>query len=564
MIAITCILAGLYVVLRPFLAWGLLIFVVIGAILLTGFAHVFSPGPWWARVLPAAAAVGVVATILIYPGMTISLLVLLAAASLIITALSRMIGAVRGRHGDRYASMVSGLAALLLAVTALAWPDATVFLVATIFGVYLVLFGVELLVHVWRGARSDRDSSTAASIVPSRGARVRTGVAASLALVGSIALVAGGLALSGTPQPDGFYTPPDGLPPQAGVLLSAQVFTRDVPAGAEGWRILYTTTNGDDEIITASGLVIAPADATRSPVIAWAHGTTGFARGCAPSLLEHPFVAGGMPATEDALAAGWSIVATDYPGLGTTGVQPYLIGQGEGRAVLDAVRAARQLESISLAEETVIWGHSQGGHASLWAGGLASTYAPELTISGVAAMAPASDLPVLLEAIADQPVGSVFGSFALAAYAGTYDDVATTDYVRPGAHIMMQEMQSRCLTDASSLVSIATALSADASVWAQSPGDGALGEHAERYVPRLLISAPVFLAQGLTDTLVVPAMQQGYVSERCAAGQVIDYREYPDADHMGLVADQTLLDDLMSWTTDRFAGQSAATECARG
>lgn len=356
MIAITCILAGLYVVFRPFLAWGLLIFVVIGAILLTGFAHVFSPGPWWVRVLPAAAAVGVVATILIYPGMTISLLVLLAAASLIITALSRMIGAVRGRHGDRYASMVSGLAALLLAVTALAWPDATVFLVATIFGVYLVLFGVELLVHVWRGARSDRDSSTAASIVPSRGARVRTGVAASLALVGSIALVAGGLALSGTPQPDGFYTPPDGLPPQAGVLLSAQVFTRDVPAGAEGWRILYTTTNGDDEIITASGLVIAPTDATRSP----------------------------------------------------------------------------------------------------------------------------------------------------------------------------------------------------------------LGEHAERNVPRLLISAPVFLAQGLTDTLVVPAMQQGYVSERCAARQVIDYREYPDADHMGLVADQTLLDDLMSWTTDRFAGQSAATECARG
>jgi hypothetical protein len=35
--------------------------------------------------------------------------------------------------------------------------------------------------------------------------------------------------------------------------------------------------------------------------------------------------------------------ATDYPGLGTPGVHAYLMGESEGRAVLDSVRAARNL-----------------------------------------------------------------------------------------------------------------------------------------------------------------------------------------------------------------------------
>ncbi|MGH9380499.1 MAG: hypothetical protein ACRD2Z_07795 [Thermoanaerobaculia bacterium] len=34
--------------------------------------------------------------------------------------------------------------------------------------------------------------------------------------------------------------------------------------------------------------------------------------------------------------------------------------------MLDAVRAAHQVESIPLSNQTVVWGHSQGGHAALW------------------------------------------------------------------------------------------------------------------------------------------------------------------------------------------------------
>src|SRR5690606_16207382 len=189
--------------------------------------------------------------------------------------------------------------------------------------------------------------------------------------------------------------------------------------------------------------------------------------GCAPSLLEEPFVAGGMPirAYEEALDAGWAIVATDYTGLGTGGDHPYLIGQGEGRSVLDAIRAARALEQASLGDDTVLWGHSQGGHAALWAGGIAGTYAPELDLAGVAAMAPASDLPEFLSAVSQSLVGGVFGSFVLAAYEAEYPDVHACDYVRPGARIALEEMSRRCLTDPATLVSVATTLSSYHPVW---------------------------------------------------------------------------------------------------
>ena len=38
---------------------------------------------------------------------------------------------------------------------------------------------------------------------------------------------------------------------------------------------------------------------------------------------------------------GSVVAATDYPGLGTPGTHPYLVGDSEARAVIDFVRAAR-------------------------------------------------------------------------------------------------------------------------------------------------------------------------------------------------------------------------------
>ena len=43
---------------------------------------------------------------------------------------------------------------------------------------------------------------------------------------------------------------------------------------------------------------------------------------------------------------GYAIAATDYPGLGTPGPHPYLVGDSEARAVIDSVRAARSFPGL--------------------------------------------------------------------------------------------------------------------------------------------------------------------------------------------------------------------------
>jgi alpha-beta hydrolase superfamily lysophospholipase len=80
-----------------------------------------------------------------------------------------------------------------------------------------------------------------------------------------------------------------------------------------------------------------------------------------------PDLAGTIWGLAEMMARGYVVVATDHPGLGTPGMHPYLIGVSEGRAVLDSVRAARDLPDAGASNRFVVWGHSQGGHASLYA-----------------------------------------------------------------------------------------------------------------------------------------------------------------------------------------------------
>ncbi|WP_439813789.1 lipase family protein [Zavarzinia sp. CC-PAN008] len=376
----------------------------------------------------------------------------------------------------------------------------------------------------------------------------------------ALALLAGAAWLYARPsEPDDFYRadlPTDALP---GSLLKAEAFVRDVPAGARGWRILYVTTRLDGRAALASALVLikGPSQGAR-PVVAWAHGTTGVAPGCAPSVLAHPFNL--VPALGAALDAGWAVVATDYVGLGTDGGHAYLVGDEAGRSVLDAVRAAAQVPEAATGEAVVIWGHSQGGNSALWAGIRASAQPAGLDLKGVAALAPASDLPQLVLRSQGSMFGKIVSSYLIHAYAATYPDVVVGDYVGGWSSLLVGDIASRCAGGLETLVSAAeTVLLPKPGIFAKAPDQGPLGARLAENVPAAPIAAPVLVAQGALDDLVLPAISRDYVRARCAAGQAIDHRVYPGLDHVTLVAPGSPLDpDLIAWTADRFAGRPAA------
>ncbi len=557
------VVLGGTLVFRPFASLAVLVlllaasFVGLGAAELTDAVDRKGWIPKVAALLWVALGLG----LLLWPGLGLRTLVLLVAITLLAEGALRIVSGLRRDADLRFAALVGGAGEIVLGALALIWPDITLVVVAVVFGLRVLWAGLGLLWAALRGSPSQRSDKA-----PGKLARFGAGVRAVATL--AVALLLAGLSttLNGSaPTPDAFYEPSGDVPAEPGQLLRVEDFDRALPDDSEAWRILYTTTRDEGEPAVASALVITgaePADAPR-PVIAWAHGTTGAAEGCAPTLLDDPLNAGAAPAVPEIIENGWTLVATDYVGLGTEGPHPYLIGEGEGRSVLDAVRAAQQMEETDVADKTVVWGHSQGGHAALWAGQLLTSYAPELDVRGVAALAPASDLVGLVGNLDVVPGGALFASYVLKAYDEVYDDVDFDDYVRPAARVPVREMAERCLAEPRVAVSIVESLLFDRSIFSRPPAEGPMGERLRENTPTLPIDAPLLIGQGLADPLVLPAVQQQFAAARCGIGGEVEYREYADFDHVSVVTapDSPLIPDLLAWSTARFAGEAAPTNC---
>lgn len=386
--------------------------------------------------------------------------------------------------------------------------------------------------------------------------RSRRGVERSLVFVS--------VRLNATAEPDAFYDAPASVPAEPGNLVRSEPFERGVPDGARGWRILYTTERADGTPALSSGLVVVPNDAGRpAPLVSWAHGTTGRDVSCAPSLLPEPFESGALFVLDEVVANGWALVATDYIGLGADAPHGYLVGGDAGRAVLDAARAARQLPNVRLSDETVVWGHSQGGGSALWAGVLAGTYAPDAGVIGVGALSAASDLPAFVSNLQDMPGGSIFASYVLRGYADTYPDVRVADYVRASAALLVREMADRCLADRGIIVSVLESLVAGDTIWSREPGTGPLADRLAENVPTGPIDVPLFMAQGTADPIIPPDSQAAFVAARCAADAGdFEYRTYEGYAHVDIVqAGSPLIADLLAWTRDRWDGAPPTTSC---
>src|SRR5205807_415717 len=107
----------------------------------------------------------------------------------------------------------------------------------------------------------------------------------------------------------------------------------------------YLSRDINDQPIVVSGAVLTPRPTIlrnnpkgANKIVAWAHGTAGIADKCAPSIFSNLYPDPAYNNYADTVASyltqGWTVTATDYPGLGTPGPHPYLIGDSEGRAVI--------------------------------------------------------------------------------------------------------------------------------------------------------------------------------------------------------------------------------------
>jgi pimeloyl-ACP methyl ester carboxylesterase len=133
----------------------------------------------------------------------------------------------------------------------------------------------------------------------------------------------------------------------------------------------YQTVGVRVERTTASGVMLIPSGS--DPVCAGPFPLVSYSRGT--DINQKRLLADPTDTETGALAAffasqGKVVVATDYLGYGKSdyGFHPYLHADSQATSVIDAMRAARRLASarnVPLSGAVLLYGYSQGGHASM-------------------------------------------------------------------------------------------------------------------------------------------------------------------------------------------------------
>ncbi len=383
------------------------------------------------------------------------------------------------------------------------------------------------------------------------------------------------------PSGSAFYNPPARLPAgKPGTLIWARPI--QAPKGATAHKVLYKSTLRNGRAVAVSGLVIAPR--ARAPrggrrVVAWAHGTLGGARNCAPSIPGNPaqnlrayYTYGspyvldtGVPALTRFLKAGYVVTATDYQGLGTPGVHQYTVGGTEARNVLDSVRAAKQLRT-GAGNDVALLGWSQGGGAAIFAGQQgASSYAGSLRIRGVAALAPAANTgPDIQGLVAPGPVSTLSPSVsavqelnAFRGFAAAYPGLDINDVVAPPGLAPLRALGVQCTIH---LGDVVQELEVDPEtffkrpipeIWKQRFDENTAGNQTS--------VAPVLTMQGTADTVVNPNGTAQYIQRACGFQQPVQLSIYQGANHQTIPF--VAQNEYVSWIADRFAGRPAPANC---
>ena len=315
---------------------------------------------------------------------------------------------------------------------------------------------------------------------------------------------------------------------------------------------MYHSRDAEDRDRAVTGIIsyrTAPAPEGGWPVLSWAHGTTGLVSECAPSREGGPAPAFGVDGVH---------VATDYIGLGPVGeVHPYLSGPSEGNSVIDAVRAARNLADAHAGTRWLAIGHSQGGHAALFAGERADDYAPELDLLGTVALAPAAELAETYGPL-DAVVARIVGVMALFGAAAEHPDIDFEDYAGPEVEAASEVIETECLDEIiNAFVGIPGDTFYEADPIETEPARSIFLE--ENNPGQVAADSPLFLVSGTADERVHIDRVRDLFDRLCETGQVTELLVVDGANH-GDVIPKTM-NEVEAWLSARLDDEPATDSC---
>lgn len=357
-----------------------------------------------------------------------------------------------------------------------------------------------------------------------------------------------------------FYDAPSLATTKPGDLLRQEPFRGyAVPTGASAVRILYHSLNADGRDVATSGVVLIPAGRPPVggwPVIVWAHGTSGVARMCAPSLQKD--MEYGEEGLMPMVRAGFAVVATDYHGLGTEGPHEYINKTAQARDVIYSVPAARAAVR-ELGRRFVVIGHSQGG-ITAWSVAEMQATLEDPDYLGAISVSGAAEPKAILEQMGE-PGSSAAFYLVYMAYAihARSPDFQPSDMLVGKALERYPDVTSKgCWNYA-----YASFLN-DHEQKVLKPGWDRTAAAQQFFTANQLGSAPVrgplLVLTGEADETVPLALVKATVKKACGNGIALSFHSYPGLDHDPTMEKST--PDQLAWVRDRFAGKPFASNCA--
>jgi len=374
------------------------------------------------------------------------------------------------------------------------------------------------------------------------------------------------------PAGSAFYTPPSKTPAgSAGELIWYRPATVNLQVSLpsnKAWTVLYQSTGQRGEPDFVTGTVIVPTSKWSGkgsrPVVTVGIGTQGIAPQCAPSKQVVAGTEYDGAAIIDSLKAGYAVDLTDYQGYTNGAIPTYTAGKAEGQAVLDIVRAGRQVPGSGLSESdpTYAWGYSQGGQAVGWAGELQSSYASNVKLSGIVAGGVPANL-LEFGPFSSESVGSGFGILSAIGLESAYPELKLGTLTAAGEKAVGAAL-SQCavqlietLRDANFREFTSNHESLEELEKTEPNFKKALEEQS---LDSKAVSAPVYHFHGLEDEFVPVAQDVKLHYDWCEKGVTDDFQLY-SGDH--LFTDPLGASAAIKWLEERVASKTAPSTCGQ-
>ncbi|WP_305094564.1 lipase family protein [Prescottella sp. R16] len=331
-------------------------------------------------------------------------------------------------------------------------------------------------------------------------------------------------------------------PTPAGTLLErSPLDPASVPAAAgASARLRYATLRTATAAGESTGSVFlphGPAPAGGWPMVSYAHGTVGIADRCAPSTTGFNYVE--RPAVEAWLDAGYAVVATDYAGIGTDGVNAYLDGPAAGANAVDIVTAARRAYGDVLSDRWIVTGLSQGGHATYFAAAEATDRAPDLDYRGAVTVGAPTHLenlfPLAGPAVPPLPMPGLvnFSLFTLAGIDDQRPEVDIRRYLTPAGIDLMERAKVTCS------VELGQYLRAHPVTIGELFTDTLWNDDVRAVLQQMLTAPtsgfdrPLRVVHSLADTTVPIPLTWAQLADMDAHGVRYEYQQLVTEDHTG-------------------------------